>query len=195
MEVDAQSGEVPLDSETIKRLHVWIEAERSSPGSGLSMAEDAYALEAIAPATSSVNGEAAALSSSTFDGTQTLRHIRCSSTDCEVVSQVSHRNIFDLGFTTYRSTAKRSNVASGWSRLSSTANCFLLRPSQPRCAGPNSLNVSTTFVSKIFSYVRLPSGGRFEVRFSGSYAGIPGSVTGATPSITCNTANKLCYFR
>jgi hypothetical protein len=179
-----------LDEAAFNRLDAWLEAERVARGSGLVQAEKALgAAQPLAPS-------ARLLASPSFEGMQNLNHIRCGTSGCTVVSTVTHHNIMDLAYTWYASTARVTSSATGWSGLSAVANCRVLAGPRPSCAGPNSLSVSKiTFTRRTFNYTRTPDPGQFTVTFSGVYAGIPGTVSGNTPTTYCDIPNRMCYFR
>lgn len=184
----AVPGGPPFTLRDLNNTQRWLDMESRVRGSGLAEANGASQLLAIPEVT-------LLAASPTFQGIQTLAHRRCTTSGCTTVSTVSHQNIMDLYYVRYRSNARVTSSATGWSALSATATCRIESGSRPSCAGPDALSVQKLTYGEVYhNYDRLPSPGRFTVTFRGTYAGIPGSIAGNTPGTSCNTTTKTCTF-
>lgn len=173
------------------------EASQAPPGGAL-VADSAYQSDDPADndyAASTSGDSVVAAESPSFEGAQRLDSIRCAGSACRVVASITHNHLINLGWTTFQSTGKTSGSRTGWTGLAARGTCTIMAGSHPQCGGPYAIPSTATWTQKVFRFTwTAPSPASLTVTFSGAYQGVPGSVSGRTPTWTCRSANRQCYF-
>lgn len=126
-------------------------------------------------------------SSPSFVGRQQIQAFTCSNGNCTLQSTRYLDSRFDLGLATAIVNGKTSG-GTGW-QVTATARC--MRGSSS-CGSRSIPKESTYGPGVLWRFTSSIHRAKITTTFSGTWFGIPGSVSGSTPSITCTSSS--CKF-
>jgi len=172
------------------------ELESSQPGSGVELAERIAPSENSLVQSHDLQSGTAAMdpptvtplgASPTFVGLQRIDAFTCVGTSCTLQASRTLETRIDLGVLTAFVNSRTSGDG-GWI-LTARTNC--IRGSSS--CGSRRINTSGSFGAVTpWTFTSTPNTGFIRTTFVGTWFGIPGSVTGDTPRISCTSTH--CTF-